>query len=156
MATEEKKTAPTEQVPEHEECKCMAEVLQLARDHRQLLIDHRKDFADHRADAKLAMAKIDVIHTQSTAMEKHAENLNSLPGIYDVLKGIREDLIAPATGRKQMPVSIAMTVIILLGALLLLDRVRDSNKEVVLSPTEGIKITTGEKPEQKKIQAPVQ
>lgn len=134
-------------------CNCMAELLRLTHENTRLLKNHTEQLGAHQFAAKQAIKKIDEIHGYTQKMEAHVENLAVLPAIYDLLKGMKEDLIEPATGKKQMPVSIAMLVIVILGGLLIFDRVKGSNANLSLSPTTGLSIQQQQQLEQKKTES---
>lgn len=119
----------------------MTELLTTTRKIDTALSTHINDFAMYKEEFRATASKVENIHTFATKLEKYGENLNSLPNILTVLGEIKKDLIAPATGKNQMPVSIAFFVIAILGALLVFDRVKDTSKNIKINPTDGLTIT---------------
>ena len=76
-------------------------------------------------------------------IEEGMRHLEILPQIHAVLCEMKRDLLEPAVGRKQMPISIAIMMIAILGGLLVFREVKDSDKDVMISAA-GLKISSGE------------
>lgn len=83
------------------------------------------------------------IDERLTKIEATTAHLDTLPDILRVLKEIKTDLLEPAVGRKQIPLSIGLTMIAILGALLVFEKVQQTGKDVAIG-TGGLKIGGGE------------
>lgn len=87
--------------------------------------------------------KLARLDSRLLCVENSLKHLEILPKIHDVLCEMKRDLLEPAVGKKQMPISIAIMMIAILGGLLVFREVKDSSKDVTISAA-GLKITSGE------------
>lgn len=79
-------------------------------------------------------------------MHQQAKNLEHLPKLNDIattLHDIKEQLIEPATGRKQIPMLSHLITVAVLGAIILVVFLKDSGKSFSLGPN-GIQIGQGQ------------
>jgi hypothetical protein len=83
------------------------------------------------------------IDERLTKIEATTAHLDTLPDILRVLKEIKTDLLEPAVGKKQIPLSIGLTMIAILGALLVFEKVQQTGKDVAIG-TGGLKIGSSE------------
>ena len=79
------------------------------------------------------------IDERLTRIESATAHLDTLSDILQVLKEIKTDLLEPAVGKKQIPLSIGLTMIAILGALLVFEKVQQTGKDVAIG-TGGLKI----------------
>jgi hypothetical protein len=79
------------------------------------------------------------IDERLTRIESATVHLDTLPEILQVLREIKTDLLEPAVGKKQIPLSIGLTMIAILGALLVFEKVQQTGKDVAIG-TAGLKI----------------
>lgn len=87
--------------------------------------------------------KLNRLDSRLNRVETALKHLEILPKIHEVLCEMKRDLLEPAVGKKQMPISIAIMMIAILGGLLVFREVKDSSKDVTISAA-GLKITSGE------------
>lgn len=83
------------------------------------------------------------IDERLTRIESATAYLDTLPEILQVLREIKTDLLEPAVGKKQIPLSIGLTMIAILGALLVFEKVQQTGKDVAIG-TAGLKIGSSE------------
>lgn len=83
------------------------------------------------------------IDDRLTRIESATAHLDTLPEILQVLREIKTDLLEPAVGKKQIPLSIGLTMIAILGALLVFEKVQQTGKDVAIG-TGGLKIGSSE------------
>ena len=87
--------------------------------------------------------RLSAIDSRLSQVESGIKHLEILPKIHEVLCEMKRDLLEPAVGRKQMPLSIGIMMIAILGGLLIFREVKESSKDVTISAA-GLKITSGE------------
>ncbi len=98
----------------------------------QLLLEVRRIVTDND---RLLREILGMMHQQS----KNLEHLPKLNDIAETLAEIKDNLIEPATGRKQIPLASHLLTIAILGAIILLVVMRDTNKSLNIGPA-GISI----------------
>lgn len=95
------------------------------------------DWRPHREEAKSAMLKVHSMHGMLGGMAAHTPHLAALPEMAGTLASIdarlesmNESLVGPATGKKQVPVSVVLLLMLVLGAFMIVAFIRDSGMEV--------------------------
>ena len=99
--------------------------------------ENNQTYSDSTSD------KLNRLDFRLNRVETALKHLEILPKIHEVLCEMKRDLLEPAVGKKQMPISIAIMMIAILGGLLVFREVKDSSKDVTISAA-GLKITSGE------------
>lgn len=93
------------------------------------------DWAEYRARTSEAVRQIDVMHNEVKALNV------PLRDIAATLKEIKTDLLEPAVGRKQVPLSVCTIICSGLVVCLILVLVANTKKNIEFGP---IKIQSGE------------
>lgn len=87
------------------------------------------EFREHRKEAKVAMAQIAEIVSWKPFVRKMQEDMSYLQKL-SVLEDIKDQLIGPATGRMQVPLSVCLTICGFLGVALILVLVANTEKTI--------------------------
>lgn len=78
-----------------------------------------EDFDDYRARGLKAMNQIDEIHGYIQNMSHYTHHLSSLSAIAATIDKIEQNLVGPATGRKQVPTIVFFLTVTVLTAIVL-------------------------------------
>lgn len=93
----------------------------------------------HRAQADRAMKRIGVMHRRMRSIDRNSEYLKSLPEAVTELRDLKENLVGPATGRRQVPLSAHIMMMVFFGIALLVVLIDKSGKTIRID-SHGIEI----------------
>lgn len=88
-----------------------------------------EDYHEHRNELCGAIEKIEEMHN---AMEE-LKHLQTLPMIAESLKNLNENIIGPAMGKKVVPQAAYFTTLAIMGLIIAVLLLKDSNKEMSIN-----------------------
>lgn len=96
------------------------------------------DWSLHRKEATRAMKQIDDLTNTVGSIGRDTGHLSKLDEIVTALKQLSDHLVGPATGRKQVPISVCLLVCAVLGVSLMLVILDKTQKTVRIGGPGGI------------------
>lgn len=94
-----------------------------------------EEWDKYSKEAKGTILKIEEMHQDIRELVGHAKHLEKLDDISKTLVSMNKNLIGPATGRKQVPISVFILVMFIMGAVFILDKAFTTQQEVSIGAT---------------------
>lgn len=102
-----------------------------------------EEWPQHRKEALVSMQRISEMYNVVDDIQKNTEHLRQLEPIAKELKNLNDNLVGPATGRKQVSLTAHIVTIAILGSALLVLFLDKSQHSLRIS-TSGIEIIRDE------------
>jgi len=96
------------------------------------------DWATHRKEAAKAMQQVDGLTVAVAKLSEDTRFLRKIDDVVTAIERLSDHLIGPATGRKQVPISVCLLVCAVLGVSLMLVILDKTQKTVRIGGTGGI------------------
>ena len=100
------------------------------------------EWSRHRQETQVAMQQVNTIHSAIANVAQDTKHLSKLDDLADIktsMSTLSQNLVGPATGRKQVSLSAHLLMIVVFATIILIVLIDRSSKTVEITPS-GIKI----------------